>query len=130
MMRLVIILLLSVVLSFAGSEEIIRLIEEVKKAPPEERYKVMNRLKLKLREMNQREREEAIKRVYMELKGERHEGRHEREEERHEERFEHERGRAEEMEEKFQEKFEEKHEDMHEEMEERMKKKGNPFDND
>ena len=129
-MRRVIILLFLSALSFAGNDEILRLIEEVKKAPPEERYKVMNRLKLKLREMNRKEREEAIKRVYMELKGEKHGGRHEREEERHEERFERERGRAEEMEERFQEKFEEKHEDMHEEMEERAKERGNPFDND
>ncbi len=53
--------------------EILRLVEEVKKAPPEERYKVMNELKLKLRELNRHEREEMIRKVYRELKGEEHE---------------------------------------------------------
>jgi hypothetical protein len=61
--------------------EIIRLINEVKKAPPEDRYKVMNRLKLRLRELGRREREEMIRKVYEELRGEREEGHHERFEE-------------------------------------------------
>lgn len=49
--------------------EILRLIEEVKKAPPSERYKIMNELKIKLREMSRREREEMIREVYEKLKG-------------------------------------------------------------
>jgi biotin-(acetyl-CoA carboxylase) ligase len=47
--------------------EIIRLIDKVKKVPPEERYKVMNELKMHLRELNRKEREEAIRKIYEEL---------------------------------------------------------------
>ncbi len=103
-------LLLLTVLAFTFSsemEQLRELLEEVKKAPPEERYKVMNRVKLLLREMNRREREEAIREIYRELKGERYE------------REEHER---EEMVEEFEER-EHAREELHEEIEERMEEK-------
>ncbi|HHJ64725.1 MAG TPA: hypothetical protein ENJ61_07445 [Aquifex aeolicus] len=101
----------------AGTEsEIIRLIEEVKRAHPEERYKVMNELKLRLRELNRREREEMIRKIYEELKGERAEH-HEREE--HYEREEHHEHREEieEDHEERYERYEEKHRFRHEERE-------------
>lgn len=96
-----------------GSEamEIRELIEKVKRAPADERYKVMNELKLKLREMNRREREEAIRKIYMELKGEEYR-------ERHEERYEREHEREEMM-----ERYEEVHERKEEMMERRDRRK-------
>ncbi len=108
-MKYLLIVLLTAFLSLASDieMEIRTLIEEVKKAPPEERYKVMNRLKLKLRELSTREREEAIKRVYMELKGERHREKHELHEEKVEERHE----RHEEKMEKIEERMEMEHEE-------------------
>lgn len=104
-------LLAGAVLAGDREAEIIRLIEEVKRAHPEERYRVMNELKLKLRELNRREREEMIRKVYEELKGEREE-RYEREEH-HDYREEFEEA----YEEKHEERYEEKHQLRHEERE-------------
>jgi len=89
--------------------DIVRLIEEVKRADPDERYKIMNELKLRLRELNRREREEMIRKVYEELRGEREE-RHE-----YEERYEHHEEHEEEHEERYEERYEEKHYLKHEE---------------
>jgi len=101
-------LLSGVVIASDQEAEILRLIEEVKKAPPEEKYKVMNELKLHLRELNRREREEMIRKIYEEFR-ENREDRHEREEiyEQHEEYEEH----REKYEEEFEEKYYEKHEE-------------------
>ncbi len=101
-------------LVFGGEieREINELLKEVKSAPPEERYKVMNELKLKLRELNRREREEAIRRIYRELKGEEHYERehgHEEFEEEQERGFSHEM-KEEERGERYEEKVEEKYE--------------------
>jgi len=103
-------LLAGAVLAGSAESEIIRLIEEVKRAHPEERYKVMNELKLRLRELNRREREEMIRKIYEEFKGERVEH-HEREDHR-----EHREEIGEEYEERY-EKYEEKHRFKHEERE-------------
>ncbi len=56
-------------------EDIKRLIEEIKKAPPEERYKLMNRLKLKLREINASERNRFLKLLRKELSAGKHKDR-------------------------------------------------------
>ena len=63
-------LLLTAVFAKSPEEEIVNLIEKVKRTPPDERYRVMNELKLKLRELSREEREEMILRIYKELKGE------------------------------------------------------------
>ncbi|GEM_PF-3474488 len=83
MKRLIISGVLAGALSFAlepdHEREINRLIEEVKNAPPEEKYKVMNELKMRLREIRGEEREEMIKEVYERLKGREYEHHGERE---------------------------------------------------
>ena len=130
-MRKVILGLLTVwSLVFATSieKDIERLLEEVKKAPPSERYKVMNELKLRLRELNERDREEAIERVYRKLKGKEHMEREEQEhryEREHEERYDerHEERYEEKYEERYEEKFEEKMEERREKYEERYEDK-------
>ncbi len=121
-------LLLSGTLFFSVGQpqehEILRLVEEVKKAPPEERYKVMNELKLKLREMSRHEREEMIKKVYRELK----EGEHERFEHRMEDKDYY----GAEMEDKGEKMANEKEESVYEKMEdiEGKKEKGDHMDDD
>ena len=121
MRKVILVLGLFVTMVFAQDleHEISELIHRVKSAPPEERYKVMNELKTKLREMSERERHSAIEKVYRELKGERHEGReeHEHVDRDHEDRYgeKHE----EKYEEKHGEKYEEKYGDMYEKYEEK-----------
>ena len=82
-MKLLTLLFITGIFFLFGAEhfedEIIQLIEEVKKAPPEERYEVMNKLKLKLREMNRTEREEIIRKIYRELKSPGHQREYEHE---------------------------------------------------
>ncbi len=121
-MRKVILILglfISVVVAQELEREISDLIHRVKSAPPEERYKVMNELKTKLRELSERERHSAVEKVYKELKGERHE---EREEHEHMDR-DHESRYGEKHEEKYEEKhgekYEEKYGDMYEKYEEK-----------
>jgi len=120
-MKLVAVLILSGAFFFGlaqpGEHEILRLVEEVKKAPPEERYKVMNELKLKLRELNKHEREEMIRKVYRELKG--HEAH-----EKYEHRFEEKDSYGEEMEDKGEKMGFEKDESVYEKMEDMDEKKG------
>ncbi len=61
MLKVILLVLIGFLTVATGSDierEIGRLLEKVKKAPPEERYKVMN--ELKLRELNRREREEGL----------------------------------------------------------------------
>ncbi len=60
---------LSVSVSQDLHQEILEILDRVKRTPPEERYKVMNELKLKLRELSMEEREEMIREIYEELKG-------------------------------------------------------------
>ena len=79
--KLLALLLMAYIMVAFGQDyesEILRLIEEVKKAPPSERYKIMNELKIKLRELNRKEREEMIREVYERLKGRERFGREER----------------------------------------------------
>ncbi len=115
MVRLVVIafFLIATLTAVAGDieKDIVRLLEEVKKAPPDERYKVMNELKLRLRELNERERDEMIRKIYHELKGKEKIERHEEHmyEEKHEEKFE--RGYEERHEEKHEIKYEERYEE-------------------
>ncbi len=49
------------------SQEIKNLIQQIKQAPPEERYKYMNQLKLKIRELNQQERIKVVNQLREEL---------------------------------------------------------------
>ena len=111
-------LLLIVSESFSDTSEIRELIEKIKKSPPEERYIHMNELKLRLRELNEEQREEVIRRLYRELSGREYEreGReheekrkhmYEREEE-HEREMEHEEGMM--YEERMEMKWEEREE--------------------
>ena len=127
-MRLTAGLILSGALFFSVAQpqehEILQLVEEVKKAPPEERYKVMNELKLKLRELNRHEREEMIRKVYRELKGEEHE--------KLEHRMEDKEHYGEEMEEKGEKMGHDKEESVYEKMEdiEEKKEKDDHMDDD
>ena len=70
-MRFLVVILaaLSVSVSQDLHQEILEILDRVKRTPPEERYKVMNELKLKLRELSMEEREEMIREIYEELKG-------------------------------------------------------------
>jgi len=54
---------------FAFGEDFEKLIEQIKKAPPEERYIYMNELKLRLRELHEERRKEIVKKLYRELSG-------------------------------------------------------------
>ena len=120
-MRLLVSLFITGIFFLFGTEhfehEIIQLIEEVKKAPPGERYKVMNRLKLKLREMNRVEREEIIRKIYRELKGPEHQREYEHEIEK---------GKhvSEEVDEKMEKMKFDKEESVFEKMEDLEEKKG------
>lgn len=120
-MKLLTLLFITGIFFLFGAEhfehEIIQLIEEVKKAPPEERYKVMNKLKLKLREENRIEREELIRKIYRELKGPEHQREYDNEIEK---------GKhvSEEVDEKMEKMKFEKEESVFEKMEDLEEKKG------
>jgi len=58
---------------FSSEREILELIDKIKSVPPHERYIYMNRLKLKLRELNEEQREKVIRELYREFKGRYHE---------------------------------------------------------
>ncbi len=49
------------------SQEIKNLIEQIKHAPPQERYRYMNQLKIKIRELNQQERVKIVNQLREEL---------------------------------------------------------------
>ncbi len=73
MRKVVLVLALVVGLTALGGNEVdqdlLRLLDEVRRAEPHERYKVMNELKMRLRELNRHEREQMIRKVYDELRG-------------------------------------------------------------
>jgi vacuolar-type H+-ATPase subunit I/STV1 len=52
------------------AQEIKSLIEKVKNAPPEEKYKYMNQLKIIIRNLHSEERKKVIKQIMKELKSE------------------------------------------------------------
>lgn len=114
-MRWVLVTFILVGLAFSSDihEDVQTLLKKVKTAPPEERYKVMNELKLKLRELNKREREEVIRKIYRELKGERHPDRERKGDKFEEEKLKH-RDLSDKIGEKHKEKYEEKFEEKYE----------------
>lgn len=72
-MKLILITFFSFFIVFSSEREILELIDKIKSVPPHERYIYMNRLKLKLRELNEEQREKVIRELYREFKGRHHE---------------------------------------------------------
>lgn len=98
-----------------GKEDIRELIEKVKKAPSEERYIHMNKLKMKLMEMYEEKREKIIRRLYREFGREHHER-----EIPEREMYEHEREMEREIEREYMHR--EEREELYEEIEEEIEK--------